>query len=74
MAKKELSSVELTQAIIDRTQAVDDKVGAFNSRDEKDALAQAEASDARRASGDGRGPLDGIPIGIKDVLAVKGQP
>ncbi len=74
LAKKELSSVELTQAIIDRTQAVDDKVGAFNSRDEKDALAQAEASDARRASGDGRGPLDGIPIGIKDVLAVKGQP
>ena len=47
---------------------------AFNSRDEADALAQAAASDARRAAGGVLGPLDGIPIGLKDVIAVKDQP
>ncbi len=69
-----LSSVELTQAVIARTQAVDGQVKAFNSFDEADALAQAAASDARRASGQGSGPLEGIPIGLKDVIAVAGQP
>jgi aspartyl-tRNA(Asn)/glutamyl-tRNA(Gln) amidotransferase subunit A len=70
----ELTSVELTQSIIDRTAAVDDKVKAFLSFDAEDALAQAKASDARRAAGKSLGKLDGIPIGIKDVLAVKDQP
>jgi len=71
---KEVSAVELTQAVIARTKAVDARVKAFNSFDEADALAQAAASDARRAAGQGRGPLDGIPIGMKDVIAVTGQP
>jgi hypothetical protein len=71
---KTLSSVELTRAVIARTQAVESRVHAFNSLDEADALAQAAASDARRAAGQARGPLDGIPIGLKDVIAVEGQP
>lgn len=74
LAAGEISSVELTQAIIDRTQAVDAQVKAFIEFDAADALAQAAASDARRAAGESRGPLDGIPIGIKDTLAVKDQP
>lgn len=74
LEKGEISSVELTQSVIDRTKAVDDRVGAFNSFDEAEAIAQAEASDARRKDGQTRGPLDGIPVGIKDVLAVKDQP
>jgi aspartyl-tRNA(Asn)/glutamyl-tRNA(Gln) amidotransferase subunit A len=69
-----LSAVELTRASIARRRAVDDRVQAFNSFDEADALAQARASDSRRSSGKARGPLDGIPIGIKDVIAVAGQP
>ncbi len=69
-----LSSVELTAAIIARTKAVDARVRAFNSFDEADALAQAAASDARRAAGQGRGPLEGIPVGFKDVISVAGQP
>ncbi len=48
--------------------------GAFNSCDEADALAQAADSDARRAAGRACGPLDGIPIGLKDVIAVRNQP
>ncbi|MDR0352312.1 MAG: Asp-tRNA(Asn)/Glu-tRNA(Gln) amidotransferase subunit GatA [Opitutaceae bacterium] len=74
LAKKELSSAELTQAVIDRTAAVEPRVHAFTSWDAADALAQARASDERRAAGHARGPLDGIPIGIKDNIAVTGQP
>jgi aspartyl-tRNA(Asn)/glutamyl-tRNA(Gln) amidotransferase subunit A len=74
LAAKELSAVEITQAVITRTKAVDSRVRAFNSFDEADALAQAAASDARRAAGDSRGPLDGVPIGLKDVIAVANQP
>lgn len=72
--RRELSSVELTRAIIARTQAIEPQVHAFNSFNAPDALAQAAASDARRAAGQARGPLDGIPIGLKDVIAVKDQP
>ncbi len=71
---KTLSSVELTKAVIARTKVVEPRVHAFNSFDEGDALAQAAASDARRTAGQARGPLDGIPIGLKDVIAVSGQP
>jgi aspartyl-tRNA(Asn)/glutamyl-tRNA(Gln) amidotransferase subunit A len=74
LAAKKISSVELMQAVLARTKAVDAKVQAFNSFDEADALAQARASDARRAGGQARGPLDGIPVGLKDVISVAGQP
>lgn len=70
---KQISSVELTRAVIARKQAVDGRVKAFNSSDEASALEQAAASDARRAVGQAKGPLDGIPIGFKDVIAVKDQ-
>jgi len=69
-----LSSVELMRSIIDRTNAIEPKIKAFNSFDEEDALAQARESDTRRAAGHSRGAMDGIPIGIKDVIAVSGQP
>jgi len=74
LAAGRLSSVELTRAVIARTQAVEGRIHAFNSRDEADALQQAADADARRAAGQSRGPLDGIPVGLKDVIAVAGQP
>jgi len=74
LQKGEITSVQLTQAVIERTRAVEERVHAFNSRDEADALAQARASDERRAAGKALGPLDGIPVGLKDVIAVDGQP
>ncbi len=74
LAARTISAVELTQAVITRTHAVEPSVRAFNSSDEADALAQAAASDARRAAGQARGALDGIPVGLKDVIAVKDQP
>ncbi|MEC8220405.1 MAG: Asp-tRNA(Asn)/Glu-tRNA(Gln) amidotransferase subunit GatA [Verrucomicrobiota bacterium] len=74
LAAGETTSVSITHAVIERTAAVDGQVKAFLSSDPEDALAQAKTSDERRASGKAIGPLDGIPIGIKDTLAVKGQP
>lgn len=74
LADGTLTSVALTEAVIARTRAVEDHVSAFNSYDAADALAQAAASDRRRAEGRALGPLDGIPVGLKDVIAVKDQP
>ncbi len=78
MAAGEVSSLELMASVIARTRAVDGRVQAFNSFDAEGALAQARASDARRArakaAGSPVGPLEGIPVGIKDVISVAGQP
>jgi aspartyl-tRNA(Asn)/glutamyl-tRNA(Gln) amidotransferase subunit A len=60
--------------VLQRIDAVDTRVGAFLGYDADDALRQAKASDARRAQGKALGPLEGIPIAIKDTLAVKDQP
>jgi aspartyl-tRNA(Asn)/glutamyl-tRNA(Gln) amidotransferase subunit A len=74
LARRELSSVELVRALVARKEAVDGRVRAFNSLDAASALAEAQASDDRRAAGQARGALDGIPVGLKDVIAVAGQP
>ncbi len=74
LAEGKVSSVELMRAHVARTRAVDPRLQAFNSFDEADALSQAAASDGRRAAGASRGPLDGIPVGMKDVISVAGQP
>ncbi|PWM28832.1 MAG: Asp-tRNA(Asn)/Glu-tRNA(Gln) amidotransferase GatCAB subunit A [Verrucomicrobia bacterium] len=70
---KRISAVELLREFMRRTEAVDDKVGAQLSNYAGQATAAAEASDARRAAGGKLGALDGIPVGLKDVLAVRGQ-
>ena len=70
----DISSVELTKALIERKEAVDPRVKAFNSLDEETALAEAEASDRRRSTGESLGLLDGIPVGLKDVISVKSSP
>jgi aspartyl-tRNA(Asn)/glutamyl-tRNA(Gln) amidotransferase subunit A len=74
LAQKSLSSVELTQMFMRRIKAVDSKIQAFLSLDEERSLEQAKASDERRAKGRPLSPLDGIPVGIKDIIAEKGQP
>ncbi|MDE6431991.1 MAG: Asp-tRNA(Asn)/Glu-tRNA(Gln) amidotransferase subunit GatA [Opitutales bacterium] len=71
--KGEISSVELTKSVINRTKSVDDTIGAFLAYDEKKTLAEAEASDKRRREGNKLSDLDGIPVGIKDLIAEKGQ-
>jgi aspartyl-tRNA(Asn)/glutamyl-tRNA(Gln) amidotransferase subunit A len=74
LAAKEVSSVELTQAHLNRITAVDGDVKAFLHVDTEGALAQATAVDADRAAGKSLSPLAGIPLALKDVLAQKGIP
>jgi aspartyl-tRNA(Asn)/glutamyl-tRNA(Gln) amidotransferase subunit A len=74
LAAGETTSVELTQACLDRIDEVDGAVHAFLHVDGQGALAAAAAADGRRASGSSLSPLDGVPIAVKDVLATKGLP
>lgn len=66
-----ISSVELTQAVLDRILVLDNEVRAYISLLPEEALAQAQAADRRRAAGEGT-PLLGIPLAIKDVLCTQG--
>jgi aspartyl-tRNA(Asn)/glutamyl-tRNA(Gln) amidotransferase subunit A len=74
LAKGETTSVELTQAHLDRVAEVDGQVKAFLHVDSEGALAQAKDVDTRRAKGEKLSPLAGIPLALKDVLAQKGVP
>jgi len=70
LAKKRISSVELTQEALDRAEAAK-RLNAFITLDRDGALAQARAADARIAAR-GATPLTGIPIAHKDVLMTAG--
>jgi aspartyl-tRNA(Asn)/glutamyl-tRNA(Gln) amidotransferase subunit A len=74
LAAGDTTSVALTEAHLDRIAAVDGALHAFLQVDRDGALAQAEASDARRAAGSPASALDGVPIAVKDVLATRGLP
>src|SRR5437660_2686946 len=76
LAAREASSREATQACLDQIQRADPQIGAFLSLDAENAMAQAGAADQQLAIGvtHAQQPLLGVPIAIKDVLAVKGQP
>jgi len=76
LAGREVSSRAATQACLDQIQRVDGRLRAFISYDAADALAQADAADRALADGaiHAQKPLLGVPIAVKDVIAVKGQP
>ena len=75
IAKREVSAREATQACLDRVAKVEGHIHAFISHNDADALAQADAVDKLIAQGNvANYPLLGVPIGIKDVLAVKDHP
>jgi aspartyl-tRNA(Asn)/glutamyl-tRNA(Gln) amidotransferase subunit A len=68
---KELSSVDLTRATLERIHQVEPKVQAFVTVTDELALKQAEKADELLAAGDGN-PLTGIPVLIKDNMCTKG--
>ena len=74
LARREISAREATQACLDQIARVDSRLHAFLSYDADDALAQADAADQSLAAGGPARPLLGVPIAVKDVLAVKNQP
>ena len=76
LANKKLSSREATQACLDRIDGVDHRLNAFINLDPEQALAQADNADTAIAQGrtHAEQPLLGVPIAIKDVIAVQDQP
>lgn len=71
---KRYSSVELTSAFLKRADALDPQLGVYITRMDEPALAAAARADAAFAAGVDRGPLQGIPIGVKDIIATKDAP
>jgi aspartyl-tRNA(Asn)/glutamyl-tRNA(Gln) amidotransferase subunit A len=74
IAAKELSPVELTAALLARIERLDPKLNAFIRLDGEAAMAAARTAEAEVAAGRLRGPLHGVPVGIKDIIDVAGLP
>jgi Asp-tRNA(Asn)/Glu-tRNA(Gln) amidotransferase A subunit family amidase len=69
---KKITSERLTKIYLDRIKTYSDTLQCLITLMEDSALAKAKAMDQELAAGKYRGPLHGIPYGIKDLLAVKG--
>jgi aspartyl-tRNA(Asn)/glutamyl-tRNA(Gln) amidotransferase subunit A len=74
LAGGETTAVEAAQAHLDRIGEVDPAVHAFLHVDTEGALAAARAVDEKRAAGEKLGPLAGVPLALKDILAMQGVP
>jgi len=72
IARKEVSSREVTQAHLDQISQTDSLIHAFLHVDSEGALTQAEMADKNQNST--KSPLHGVPLALKDVLAQKGIP
>lgn len=73
LSARDISCAELMDATLERIEATHPKLNAVVSQRSRQALrADAEAADARRAAGDAR-PLEGVPLGVKDLEDVAGM-
>jgi aspartyl-tRNA(Asn)/glutamyl-tRNA(Gln) amidotransferase subunit A len=73
-AQRDLSPVEVTQALLSRIEAWEPRINAMYRVSAEQALAQARASEARWRSGTPLSPLDGVPVTIKENIATRGDP
>ncbi|GHH39343.1 amidase [Lentzea cavernae] len=69
-----LSSVEIVRRLLDGADARDEVLGVYLARFDDEAVAAAQAADAELAAGVDRGPLHGIPLGIKDLITTREGP
>ena len=72
LARGDLSSREATVAYLERIKRLDGKLNAYITVTEEQALAAADASDARRSRGETLSPLDGVPMALKDIICTNG--
>jgi aspartyl-tRNA(Asn)/glutamyl-tRNA(Gln) amidotransferase subunit A len=71
---RELSPVEVARAVLERIRALNPRLNAYCLVDEEGALAAARAAEARWAKGTPAGPVDGVPVSIKDLVLAQGWP
>ncbi len=69
---KQASPVEVAQAFVARADALEPKLGVFVTRSTEQALVAAKQAEAEIAAGDYKGPMHGIPVGVKDIYWTKG--
>ncbi len=69
----ELSPVRLTEICINRIERLDHKISSFLTVFREEALSAAEKAEREIKAGDWRGPLHGVPIGLKDIVNVYGK-
>src|ERR1700731_457722 len=74
IAVRQLSPVELTRACLERGHKLDGELNAFVHLAEERALADARPAEAAIMAQPPKGPLHGIPIGLKDIVDTKGIP
>jgi len=74
LERGELTSLAWTEALLSRIEAVDHGLHAYVHVAAEHALAQARASDRLRAAGATRGPLEGVPFSLKDLIDTAGMP
>ena len=73
-AAGEVSPVAVAEAVLDRAEAVQRAVNAFVFTDRDGALGDARAAAERWQRGAPAGPLDGVPVTVKDILLQRGHP
>jgi aspartyl-tRNA(Asn)/glutamyl-tRNA(Gln) amidotransferase subunit A len=71
---KALSPVEVTRLLLERLDRMEPRINAFCLVDRDGAITSAVASEARWQRGEALGPLDGVPVTIKDLLPMRGFP
>lgn len=71
LRNKEVTSKEITNSFIQRTEKLDSKIGAFLYVSKEEALQEAEVIDGKIQKGEKLADLAGIPVGIKDNISVK---
>ncbi len=74
LRRGDLTSVELTHTVFERADRLDPALGVYLRRMDASALDEARQADADLANGVDRGPLQGIPLGIKDIIATDNAP
>ena len=72
LVASEVSAEEITGAFIERGRAVEDRIHAYLAPTFESALEEARSADERRARGEARSSVDGIPLAYKDVFVTKG--
>jgi fatty acid amide hydrolase len=73
IAGGEVSSAEVTQALLDGIDSIQPTLAAYTHVYRRRAIEEARAADARRSKGEAKSPWDGVPISLKESIATEGD-